>query len=57
MGAVAHNYDGVAALVAASVDRTKGTITAKRLPPVAVAVGYRSSAPNFRRLVADSRTA
>ena len=54
-GEVAHNYDGVAGLVAASVERTKGRITAKRLLPVAVAAGYGGSARNFRRLVADAK--
>jgi transposase len=56
-GQVAHNYDGVAELVAASVERTKGRITAKRLLPVAAAAGYRGSARNFRRLVAEEKTA
>src|SRR3984957_19293028 len=54
-GLVAHNYDGVAELVAASVERTKGRITAKRLLPVAAAAGYVGSARNFRRLVADAK--
>ena len=57
VGEVAHNYDGVADLVAAAVERTKGRITAKRLLPVAAAAGYRGSARNFRRLVADSKAA
>ncbi|MGH9060145.1 MAG: IS21 family transposase, partial [Acidimicrobiales bacterium] len=52
---VAHNYDSVAGLVAASVERTKGRITAKRLLPVATAGGYGGSARNFRRLVADEK--
>jgi len=56
-GEVAHNYDGVAGLVAASVERTKGRITAKRLLPVATAAGYRGSARNFRRLVAEAKGA
>ena len=56
-GQVAHNYDGVAELVAASVERTKGRITAKRLLPVAAAAGYGGSARNFRRLVADAKAA
>src|ERR1700722_1092852 len=54
-GDVAHNYDGVAGLVAASVERTKGRITAKRLLPVAAAAGYSGSARNFRRLVAEAK--
>jgi hypothetical protein len=56
-GQVAHNYDGVAELVAASVERTKGRITAKRLLPVAAAAGYGGSARNFRRLVANAKAA
>jgi hypothetical protein len=54
--AVSHNYDAVADLVADSVDRTKGRISAKRLLPVAVAAGYRGSARNFRRLVAQAKS-
>jgi hypothetical protein len=54
-GRVADNYDGVAELVAASVERTKGRITAKRLLVVAAAAGYVGSARNFRRLVADAK--
>ena len=54
-GRVAHNYDDVAELVAASVERTKGRITAKRVLPVAAAAGYGGSARNFRRLVADAK--
>jgi hypothetical protein len=50
---VENNYDGVADLVAETVARTKGPITAKRLLPVAVAAGYAGSARNFRRLVAE----
>jgi transposase len=53
--AVAHNYDGVADLVAETVARTKGKITAKRLLPVAVAAGYPGSARNLRRLVAETK--
>jgi len=52
---VKHNYDGVAGLVGAAVERTKGRITAKRLLPVATAAGYEGSARNFRRLVADAK--
>src|SRR3984957_8349216 len=54
-GEVTHNYDGVADLVAAAVERTKGRITAKRLLPVAAAAGYVGSARNFRRLVAEEK--
>jgi transposase len=56
-GVVAHNYDGVVEVVAASIERTKGRITAKRLLPVAAAAGYEGSARNFRRLVADAKAA
>jgi hypothetical protein len=56
-GEVTHNYDGVADLVAAAVERTKGRITAKRLLPVAAAAGYVGSARNFRRLVASAKAA
>ncbi|MFZ0666236.1 MAG: hypothetical protein WAM97_10800 [Acidimicrobiales bacterium] len=52
---VRHNYDAVADLVADSVARTKGRITAKRLLPVAAAAGYRGSGRNFRRLVAKQK--
>ena len=47
-----HNYDDVAELVAARVEKTAGRISAKRLLPVAQAAGYVGSARNFRRLVA-----
>jgi len=56
-GEVRHNYDGVADVVAETVARTKGRITAKRLLPVAKAAGYTGSARNFRRLVAEAKTA
>ena len=56
-GEVRHNYDGVADVVAESIARTKGRITAKRLLPVAKAAGYTGSARNFRRLVAEAKTA
>ena len=54
-GEVRHNYDGVADVVAETVARTKGRITAKRLLPVAAAAGYVGSARNFRRLVAEAK--
>ena len=54
-GEVCHNYDGVSDLVAESVARTKGRITAKRLLPVARAAGYVGSSRNFRRLVAEAK--
>jgi hypothetical protein len=55
-GEVRHNYDGVADLVAETVARTKGRISAKRLLPVAMAAGYVGSARNFRRLVAETKS-
>ena len=51
------NYDEVADLVAKRVKDTSGRISAKRLLPVARAGGYEGSARNFRRLVADAKTA
>jgi transposase len=56
-GEVVHNYDGVRELVAARVAKTKGRISAKRLLPAATAAGYVGSARNFRRLVAESKSA
>ncbi len=50
-----HNYDPVAAVVAAQIEASKGRITAKRLLPIARAQGYAGSARNFRRLVAQAR--
>src|ERR1035437_964141 len=55
-GEVRHNYDGVVDLVAETVARTKGRITAKRLLPVARAAGYVGSSRNFRRLVAEAKS-
>ena len=55
-GPRAHNYDGVAELVAARVAKTAGRISAKRLLPVARAAGYEGSARNFRRLVAEAKS-
>jgi hypothetical protein len=54
-GEVRHNYDGVVDLVAETVARTKGRISAKRLLPVARAAGYVGSSRNFRRLVAEAK--
>jgi len=54
-GEVRHNYDGVADLVAETVVRTKGRITAKRLLPGARAASYVGSDRNFRRLVAEAK--
>ena len=51
------NYDEVADLVAKRVKGTSGRISAKRLLPAARAAGYEGSARNFRRLVADAKTA
>ncbi len=51
------NYDEVADLVAKRVEETSGRISAKRLLPAARAAGYVGSARNFRRLVADAKTA
>src|SRR3954451_13055436 len=51
------NFDAVADLVAAKVKKTAGRISAKRLLPAARAAGYEGSARNFRRLVADAKTA
>lgn len=48
----ARNYDEVADLVAESVAKTAGKISAKRLLPAARAAGYTGSDRNFRRLVA-----
>jgi len=53
----ARNYDEVADLVAKRVKDTSGRISAKRLLPAARAAGYEGSARNFRRLVADAKTA
>ncbi len=54
-GEVRHNYDNVADLVAESMERTKGLMSAKRLLPLAVAAGYKGSDRNFRRLVAVAK--
>ena len=51
------NYDAVAELVAARVEKTQGRISAKRLLPAARAAGYAGSARNFRRLVAEAKQA
>jgi transposase len=51
----ARNYDGVAGVVAARVEKTAARITAKRLLPEARAAGYAGSARNFRRLVAATK--
>ena len=52
----ARNYDEVAELVAASVKKTAGKISAKRLLPAARAAGYEGSDRNFRRLVALAKS-
>ena len=51
------NFEGVRALVAASVKSTGGRISAKRLLPRARAQGYTGSDRNFRRLVAQEKKA
>ncbi len=51
------NYESVAELVAAGVDKTGGRISAKRLLPAARAAGYQGSDRNFRRLVAETKSA
>ena len=51
------NYESVAELVAASVKKTEGRISAKRLLPAARAAGYGGSDRNFRRLVAEAKSA
>jgi transposase len=51
----AHNYDAVAELVAERVEKSQGRISAKRMLPLAKAAGYRGSARNFRRLVAEAK--
>jgi Integrase core domain len=50
-----HNYDAVVELVSERVAKSGGRISAKRLLPVARAAGYKGSARNFRRLVADQK--
>jgi hypothetical protein len=52
-----NNYEGVRALVADKVDTSRARISAKRLLPLATAAGYAGSARNFRRLVAQEKTA
>ncbi len=51
------NYESVRELVAGKVTETHARITAKRLLPVAAAAGYVGSDRNFRRLVAQEKTA
>lgn len=48
-----HNTDSVLAVITDKVHATDGRITAKRLLPLARAAGYRGSARNFRRAVAQ----
>jgi transposase len=52
-----HNYDPVAELVGQRVKETSGRISAKRLLPAARVAGYAGSGRNFRRLVAEAKTA
>lgn len=51
------NTDAVADLIAEKVRATDGRISAKRLLPIAEAAGYQGSARNFRRAVAEAKTA
>ena len=53
----ARNYESVTVLVAARVDKSKGKISAKRLLPAARTAGYAGSDRNFRRLVAEAKSA
>jgi len=52
---VSHNYDPVADIVAERIAKTQGLISAKRLLPTVRAAGYKGSARNFRRLVAQAK--
>ncbi|MGH9305492.1 MAG: IS21 family transposase [Acidimicrobiales bacterium] len=56
-GVVTHNYDEVATIIAARVERSEGRISAKRLLPVVTAAGYTGSARNLRRAVAEAKAA
>ena len=51
------NTDVVEGLVKRRIAETRARISAKRLLPEAVAAGYKGSARNFRRLVADEKKA
>jgi len=53
---VAGNTAGVQALIAERVRASDGRISAKRLLPIVRAAGYRGSARNLRRAVADAKT-
>jgi transposase len=53
----ARNYEAVTELVEARVARSGGRISAKRLLPAARTAGYVGSDRNFRRLVADAKSA
>lgn len=53
----ARNYASVAELVAKGVQASKGKISAKRLLPAARTAGYTGSSRNFRRLVAEAKSA
>jgi len=52
---VRHNYDAVTDIVAERVSKTKAKISAKRLLPECRTAGYKGSARNFRRLVAQAK--
>ena len=51
----AHNYDSVTDLVAERVEKSQARMSAKRMLPIARAAGYKGSARNFRRLVAEAK--
>lgn len=53
----AHNTDAVEELIAERIRRSDGRISAKRLLPIAQAAGYQGSARNFRRAVAEAKSA
>ena len=53
---VRRNYDEAIDVVTEMVARTRAGSLAKRQWPVAVAAGYKGSARNFRRLVAEAKS-
>ena len=53
---IPRNTDAVRGVIAEKVRATDGRISAKRLLPVAQAAGYRGSARNLRRAVADAKS-
>jgi transposase len=52
-----HNYEVIRGLVTEKVRKSQGRISAKRLLPAARAAGYKGSARNFRRVVAEVKAA